>query len=54
MHKPKEIITKDGCVDYLKSWIENLQDHINQGDPKSRLYEEQILFLNKAVEEIEK
>ena len=50
----KEIITKNGCIGYLKSWIENLHDCIGQGDPKSKLYEEQILFLKKAVEELEK
>lgn len=51
-HNP-ETITKQGCIAYLNSWSENLKDRIEQGDPRKRLYEEQIIFLNKAIEELE-
>lgn len=47
-------ITKVGCVVYLTSWIESLNDRINKGDPRKLLYEEQIAFLSKAVEELDK
>jgi hypothetical protein len=48
-----ESITKDGCISYLKSWKETLEDRIAQGDPRKLLYEEQILFLGKAIDELE-
>ena len=47
---PKEKMTKQGTISYLSSWVENLEDRISQDDPRKRLYEEQILFLNKAIE----
>ena len=49
-----EKITKQGCISYLSSWSETLKDRIEQGDPRKMLYEEQIIFLNKAVEELKK
>lgn len=48
-----ETIAKQGCISYLKSWKESLEDKIGQGDSKEPLYKEQILFLNKAIEELE-
>lgn len=52
-HNPEKISSVE-CLDYLSSWVETLQDRINQGDPRDLLYEEQIVFLNKAVEIIRK
>jgi len=52
-HNSKEI-TKVECIGYLKSWSETLKDRIEQGDPRKRLYEEQIIFLDKAISELEK
>lgn len=49
-----ESISKQECISYLSSWKETLKDRIKQGDPRKRLYEEQIIFLNKAVKELEK
>lgn len=52
-HNPEKISNTE-CLMYLSSWVETLQDRINQGDPRDLLYEEQIAFLNKAIEELEK
>lgn len=49
-----EKITKQGCIVYLSSWKEGLVDRIKQGDPRKPLYEEQIVFLTKAIEELRK
>lgn len=49
-----EKITKQGCISYLNSWSETLKDRISQGDPRKILYEEQIVFLDKAIKELKK
>lgn len=53
-HDMDEEITRAECISYLKSWIENLEDLIEQGDPRKQLFEEQIVFLNKTIDEMEK
>lgn len=49
-----ETISKVGCVEYLKSWVEDLNEKIAKGDPNALLYNEQVAFLNKAIVELEK
>lgn len=39
-----------GAIDYLTSFIEDMEEKISNGDKNKMLYEERILFINKAVE----
>jgi len=48
-----ESVSKQEGISYLKSWVETLHDRIKQGDPRKRLYEEQIMFLNTAIKALE-
>ncbi|QUH21960.1 hypothetical protein [Alkaliphilus sp. B6464] len=43
-------VTGQGTVSYLKSHVESLQDRIDQGDVRAKLYEEQVMVFNKAIE----
>lgn len=52
-HNPEKI-TKQGCISYLSSWREGLSDRIEQGDPRQNLYKEQIVFLERTIEELRK
>lgn len=47
-------ITREGCVIYFKNWCEVLNESIGASNPLSRLYEEQVIFLNKTIEELQK
>ena len=49
-NKEFETITKQGCISYINSYIETMQDRIAQGDPRKPLYEERFLFFTKAIE----
>jgi len=49
-NKEFETITKQGCISYINSYIEIMQDRIAQGDPRKPLYEERFLFFTKAIE----
>lgn len=42
--------TEQGTISYLSSWIEDMEDRIQDGDPRAMLYEERIMFLKKAKE----
>ena len=44
-----DTITIQGAVEYLKSYVEEMQDRIEQGDPKALLYEERIAFISVAI-----
>lgn len=46
----KEEITTRGVIEYLSSFVEDMQDKIAKGDKNNLLYEERILFINKAIE----
>lgn len=43
-------ITKQGAIDYLSSYIEDIHGKIEENHPQKRLYEEQVLFFSKALE----
>ena len=47
-------VTEYGTIAYLKSHVETLQDRIGQGDPRAKLYEEQIAFFKNAIDMCEK
>ena len=49
-NKEFETITKQGCISYINSYIETMQDRIAQGDLRKPLYEERVLFFTKAIE----
>lgn len=43
-------MTISECEMYLSSWIESMQDLINQGNCNKKLLEERILFLKRSLE----
>lgn len=50
MSKGFNTVTKEGAVDYLSSFIEDMESKIKESHSKSMLYEERVLFLSKALE----
>lgn len=50
VEKSNEEITTSGVIEYLSSFVEDMQDKIAKGDKNNLLYEERILFINKAIE----
>ncbi len=55
INKNFEKISRRGCVEYLSSWAEALQEKINEvpsGSISVLLWEEQLAFLTQAVKEL--